>query len=77
MIGISDPYRGETPKAFIVLKPEFKGKTTEEEIVEWAKESMATYKRPRVVEFREALPKSGVGKILRRVLQEEERSEEV
>jgi len=74
VIGIPDPYRGETPKAFVVLKPEYKGKIGEEEILEWAKDNMAPYKRPRVVELRGGLPKSGAGKILRRVLVEEENS---
>ena len=73
IIGIPDPYRGETPKAFVVLRPEYKEKIKEDEIVEWAKENMATYKRPRVVEFRDELPKSAAGKILRRILIEEEK----
>jgi acyl-CoA synthetase (AMP-forming)/AMP-acid ligase II len=72
VIGVPDPYRGEAPKAFIVLRPEHKGKVTEDEIVEWTKDNMAAYKRPRVVEFRDELPKSGAGKILRRLLAEEE-----
>ncbi len=74
VIGIPDPYRGESPKAFIVLKPEYKGKVKEEEIIEWCKENMAAYKRPRVVEFREELPKSTAGKVLRRILSQEEKS---
>ncbi|MBA7619616.1 Long-chain-fatty-acid--CoA ligase [subsurface metagenome] len=73
VIGIPDPYRGEAPKAFIVLRPEYKGKIREEEIVEWAKDNMATYKRPRMVEFRDELPKSAAGKILRRILVGEEK----
>jgi long-chain acyl-CoA synthetase len=72
VIGIPDSYRGESPKAYIILKSEYVGKLTEEEIIEWCKENMAAYKRPRMVEFREELPKSGAGKILRRVLAEEE-----
>jgi acyl-CoA synthetase (AMP-forming)/AMP-acid ligase II len=73
VIGVPDPYRGESPKAFIVLKSEYKGKIEEEEIIEWSKENMAAYKRPRIVEFREELPKSGAGKILRRILAAEEK----
>ena len=73
VIGVPDPYRGEATKAFVVLKPEYKGKIKEEEIVEWTKDNMATYKRPRIVEFRDELPKSAAGKVLRRVLVEEER----
>ena len=72
VIGIPDSYRGETPKAFIVLRPEYRGKIREEDILAWAKDIMAPYKRPRVVEFRDALPKSGAGKVLRRVLAEAE-----
>src|SRR3972149_11247020 len=71
VIGISDPYRGETPKAFIILKPEYVGKVTEPEIIEWCKENMAAYKRPRVIEFSQDLPKSAAGKILRRLLAED------
>jgi long-chain acyl-CoA synthetase len=71
VIGVPDPYRGETPKAFIVLKSDYKTKINETEIIDWARENMAAYKRPRKVEFREELPKSGAGKILRRVLADE------
>ncbi|MGC1403694.1 MAG: AMP-binding protein [Thermodesulfobacteriota bacterium] len=73
VIGINDPYRGESPKAFIILKPEFAGQVTEEEILNWCKENMAAYKRPRVVEFKQELPKSAAGKILKRILIQEER----
>jgi acyl-CoA synthetase (AMP-forming)/AMP-acid ligase II len=76
VIGIPDPYRGETPKAFVILKPEYMGKIREEEILEWAKDNMAPYKRPHVVEFRDELPKSGAGKVLRRILLEEEESKQ-
>ncbi len=72
VIGVPDPYRGETVKAFIVLKPEYRGKVTEEEIIKFCRERLAAYKVPRIVEFRDELPKSTVGKILRRVLKEEE-----
>jgi long-chain acyl-CoA synthetase len=70
--GVTDPYRGETVKAWVVLKP---GQTaTEEELINWAKESgqLAAYERPRVIEFRNELPKTLVGKVLRRQLVEEE-----
>jgi acyl-CoA synthetase (AMP-forming)/AMP-acid ligase II len=73
VIGIPDPYRGDSPKAFIVLKEEYKGSVVEEEILEWAKENISAYKRPRIVEFREELPKSAAGKILKRNLEEEEK----
>ncbi|MCB0075953.1 MAG: long-chain fatty acid--CoA ligase [Anaerolineales bacterium] len=68
--GIPDEYRGETVKAFVVLK---EGESaTAEDIMEFTAQRLAPYKRPRSVEFRDELPKSMVGKILRRVLVEEE-----
>jgi long-chain acyl-CoA synthetase len=68
--GIPDEYRGETVKAYVVLK---EGETaTAEEIMGFCAGQLAPYKRPRTVEFRNELPKSMVGKILRRVLVEEE-----
>jgi long-chain acyl-CoA synthetase len=64
--GIPDPYRGETVKAWIVLKP---GQTvTDEELKAWCKERLAPYKVPTHYEFRSELPKTTVGKILRREL---------
>jgi len=72
VIGVPDDYRGESPKAFIVLKPEYKGKETPDSILAWCKEAMSTYKRPRDVEFLEELPKSAAGKVLHRVLSEKE-----
>jgi hypothetical protein len=73
VIGIPDAYRGVTPKAFIILKPEYKDKIKEEEIIDWTKDNMASYKRPRIIEFRDALPKSAAGKILKRAVVEEEK----
>jgi fatty-acyl-CoA synthase len=72
IISAKDAYRGETVKAVVVLRADFKGKTTEAEIVTWAHEHMAAYKAPRIVEFTEALPKSGSGKVMWRLLQEKE-----
>jgi long-chain acyl-CoA synthetase len=70
VIGIPDERRGETVKAFIVLK---EGETaTEEEIIDFCRERMAAYRVPRIVQFRDDLPKSMVGKVLRRALREEE-----
>jgi long-chain acyl-CoA synthetase len=64
--GVPDPYRGETVKAWVVVKP---GETvTEEEIKAWCTERLAKYKVPTFVEFRDELPKTTVGKILRREL---------
>ena len=68
---LAGPHTGESVKAFIQLKPN--AQATEEEILGFCKERMAGYKRPRSVEFRDALPMSAVGKVLRRVLREEER----
>jgi long-chain acyl-CoA synthetase len=69
-IGIPDEYRGETVKAFIVPK---EGEAiTEEEVFAFCEEKLAAYKRPKLLEFRKELPKSAVGKILRKVLREEE-----
>ena len=66
VIGIPDSYRGETVKAFVVLKP---GEClTAEDVITFCKEKLAKYKVPTAVEFIDALPKSGVGKILRKEL---------
>jgi long-chain acyl-CoA synthetase len=69
-VGIPDEYRGETVKVYIVLKPD--EEATEEEIIAYCRERLAAYKAPRMVEFRAELPKTMVGKILRRALREEE-----
>jgi long-chain acyl-CoA synthetase len=68
-IGISDPRSTEKVKVFIVKKDE---SLTEEEIISYCKENMTAYKVPKQVEFRKELPKSNVGKILRRILKEQE-----
>lgn len=70
VIGVPDTRSGEAVKAFIQLKPGVQA--TAEEILGFCKERMAGYKRPREVEFRESLPTSLVGKVLRRALREEE-----
>ncbi|MFJ8068011.1 long-chain-fatty-acid--CoA ligase [Peribacillus sp. NPDC096447] len=69
--GIPDPYRGETVKAYVVLKKN--ARATEEELNEFARKNLASYKVPRSYEFRNELPKTTIGKILRRVLIEEEK----
>ncbi|TCP25613.1 long-chain acyl-CoA synthetase [Scopulibacillus darangshiensis] len=69
--GAPDSYRGETVKAVIV--PRKGTNVTEEEIINWCTERLAKYKIPRIIEFRDYLPKSTVGKILRRKLVDEER----
>jgi acyl-coenzyme A synthetase/AMP-(fatty) acid ligase len=68
VVGIPDPYRGETVKAYIVLKREYENKISEVDIIDWARQKMAAYKYPREVEFLNDLPRSGSGKILRHVL---------
>ena len=69
-VGIRDEYRGETVKAYIVLRP---GEAaTGEDIIAFCKEKLAAYKVPKLVEFRDALPKSAVGKVLRKILRAEE-----
>lgn len=72
IIATKDSHRGETVKALIVLKQEFKNKISESDICNWAADKMAAYKAPKIVEFVENLPKSGSGKILWRKLQEAE-----
>jgi len=69
--GIPDPKSGERVKAYVVLKP---GQTaTVDEIMAYCKENLTGYKRPHEIEFRDSLPKTTVGKILRRQLVEEEK----
>jgi fatty-acyl-CoA synthase len=71
VIGSRDAYRGETVKALVVLKSSSKS-TSSKDIIDWAREKMAAFKVPRVVEFVDELPKTATGKILWRTLQEEE-----
>lgn len=70
--GIPDPYRGETVKAYIVLKEGHS--VTEKELNDYCRQSLAAYKVPRAYDFRAELPKTAVGKILRRTLVEEEKA---
>lgn len=72
VIAARDSYRGETVKAVVVLRPAYKGRVGEQDIVAWCREHMAVYKVPRVVQFVDALPKSGSGKVMWRSLQEAE-----
>ncbi|RXI98487.1 long-chain-fatty-acid--CoA ligase [Anaerobacillus alkaliphilus] len=71
IVGVPDAYRGETVKAFIVTKEG--QKLTEEELDQYCRKHLAAFKVPRLYEFRDELPKTMVGKILRRVLVEEEK----
>jgi long-chain acyl-CoA synthetase len=70
-VGVPDEYRGETVKVFVVKKESSSLK--EEDLIAYCKDNLAPYKVPQLVEFREELPKSAVGKLLKRVLADEER----
>jgi fatty-acyl-CoA synthase len=72
VIGAPDAHRGETVKAMLVLRPDWRGRIDEQAIIDWCRQNMAAYKCPRIVEFAEALPKSGAGKIMWRELQDRE-----
>ncbi|WP_346297628.1 long-chain fatty acid--CoA ligase [Geoglobus acetivorans] len=72
VVGVPDKYRGETVKAFIVLRPEHRDKVTEKDIEQFCRQKLAAYKVPRIIEFVDELPKSAVGKVLRRVLRDQE-----
>jgi fatty-acyl-CoA synthase len=72
IIAARDVYRGETVKAVVVLRTEAKGKTSAEDIIAWSRDHMAAYKVPKIVEFVDALPKSGSGKVMWRLLQDQE-----
>nr|MCU0601000.1 long-chain fatty acid--CoA ligase [Desulfobacterales bacterium] len=69
--GHPDPYRGETVKATISLRFEYMGKITEKDIIDFCKERMATYKVPRIIDFRDILPKSPTGKLIRKMVKDE------
>ncbi|WP_431509695.1 long-chain fatty acid--CoA ligase [Variovorax sp. DAIF25] len=71
VISTKDAYRGESVKAVVVLRPTHKD-TTAQQIIDWCRENMAVYKIPRQVQFVDALPKSGSGKVMWRLLQEAE-----
>ena len=72
VIGTQDAHRGETVKAVVVPRSEWRGRIDAQAIIDWCRENMAAYKCPRIVEFVEALPKSGAGKIMWRELQDRE-----
>jgi long-chain acyl-CoA synthetase len=73
VVGTPDPTSGEAVKAFVVLKDEFRDKVSVSEIISFCKERIANYKAPKVILFQDELPKSSVGKILRRELREQSR----
>lgn len=70
VIGVPDPYRVETVKAYIVPRHEYAGKISEEDIVDWSRRKMAAYKYPRLIEFVKELPHNGNGKVNRCYLTE-------
>ena len=72
IIAAPDTRRGETVKAVVVLKRDYAGKVTGEDILGWAHEQMSAYKAPRLIEFRDALPRTASGKLMWRALQERE-----
>jgi acyl-CoA synthetase (AMP-forming)/AMP-acid ligase II len=73
VVGVPDTYRGEDPIAFVVLKPDAKGKTSEQQLCDWCRAEMAVYKAPRRIAFVDALPRTASGKVLKRVLRDEAR----
>ena len=78
VIGVNDPYRGEAVKAFVVLKEDMQASSPEltEELLEYCRGRLARYKVPSTLEFVESLPKSAVGKVLRRELKEAEEAKQ-
>lgn len=71
-IGIKDERSGEVPKLYVVKKD---ASVTEKELIKWCKENLTNYKVPKVVEFVDDLPKSNVGKVLRRMLKDDQPSD--
>lgn len=72
VIGVPDPYRGETVKAFVTLKEDYLGKVKPEELIAFCKNKMAAYKYPRIVEIVSDIPQTHSGKKLKRQLREQE-----
>ena len=72
VIATEDAYRGESVKAVVVLRASHQGQVSEQDIIDWCRDNMAVYKVPRVIQFADALPKSGSGKVMWRLLQEAE-----
>jgi len=71
VVGVPDPKVGERIKAYVVLKEDIKG-ITGYDLIKWCRNSLAPYKLPHYIEFRDMLPKSKVGKLLRREVRDEE-----
>ena len=75
VVGVPDDYRGEAVKAYVVLKDSHRGHVTEPEVIEFCRARLTAYKAPRTVDFRDELPVSGSGKMLRRLLRQERGAE--
>lgn len=75
VVGIPDDYRGEVVKAYVVLKDDYRGRLTESELIDFCRARLTTYKAPRIVELRAELPVTATGKMLRRSLRAEARTE--
>jgi long-chain acyl-CoA synthetase len=73
VVGVPDPYRGETVKAYVALKPGMEGAVSPDELIAFCKTRMAAYKYPRQVEFVSEIPKTLTGKFLRRALRDKEK----
>ena len=71
VIGVPDDYRGEAVKACVVVKDAYRGRVTEADLAAFCKSRLTTYKVPRTIEFRDTLPQTPAGKMLRRALREE------
>ena len=71
-VGLRDPLRGEVLKCYVVPREQAAGELDKAAIIAWCRSKLANYKVPRHVEFRTELPKSAIGKVLRRALREEE-----
>jgi long-chain acyl-CoA synthetase len=72
VVGVPDDYRGEAVKACVVVKDDYRGRVTEAELAAFCKTRLTTYKVPRTIELRDALPQTTTGKMLRRALRDEE-----
>jgi long-chain acyl-CoA synthetase len=71
VIGVPDDYRGEAVKACVVVKDAYRGRVTETDLAAFCKSRLTTYKVPRTIEFRDTLPQTATGKMLRRALRED------
>jgi len=71
VVGVPDPNVGNRIKAYVVLKSDIKGMTGYD-LIRWCREHLVAYKVPHYIEFRDMLPKSKVGKLLRREIRSEE-----